>query len=207
MRRHIMQDGQQFHVEELDRGMMLVHTPEEWTEVYMRYIKNRITFDFVALLVLSIFFAFLIFTFLAFIGLVFLAIVFMVGLTILGSFNVTNADIRTGGAPPGVYANGVELPMYPMYTTRLFIPWNEMEDAWVKRSRISDDMLFIAIKESRWRWRAPGRLFGEEGMRAVIERARGPHGIDIPELEQEAPPRLVIYSAEGAKTESTPEES
>ena len=207
MRRHIMRDGQQFHVEQLDRGMMLVHTPEEWTEVYMRYIKNRITFDFVALLVLSIFFAFLIFTFLAFIGLVFLAIVFMVGLTILGSFNVTNADIRTGGAPPGVYANGVELPMYPMYTTRLFIPWNEMEDAWVKRSRISDDMLFIAIKGSRWRWRAPGRLFGEEGMRAVIERARGPHGIDIPELEQEAPPRLVIYSAGGAKTETAPEES
>jgi hypothetical protein len=138
-----------------------------------------------------------------------LTLLVCIGLVILAevlSYNATRKNIDSGGAIPGVYHNGVELPMYPLYATRLFIPWTSMEDAWVKRSRLLDNVLYIAVKDSRWRWRVPGRLFGQDGMQAVMARARAGPPIDITVPEQ-TPPRLVIYSAEGSKSESIPEET
>lgn len=186
---------------------MLVHSVEEWWDGYEQYRRGRLLFDMTSFIALTALFVFITFAFFSPLGLTLLVCIGLVLLAEMISYNATLKNLNSGGAIPGVYQNGVELPMYPTYATRLFIPWTMMESAWVRRSRILDDVLYISVKGSRWRWRVPGRLFGEEGMRAVIERARGPIGIDIPELEQAAPPRLIIYSAEGARTESVPEET
>ena len=204
MREHIMEDGQQLPIDGIDRGQMIAYGFEYWLDTYERYIRARFIFDMTVLLALVALFAFGA-VIMPVIGFVLLLCIGVVILTEVITFRATRRNIGRGGAIPGVYENGVELPMYPLYATRLFIPWTMMDDAWVKRSRISDDVLYIAVKGSRWRWRVPGRLFGVEGTRAVIERARTPVPIELPERERPAP-RLVIYSAEGAKTESVPED-
>lgn len=185
---------------------MLVFSVEMWWDTYADYMRARLLFDMTSFIALAALFAFItIGVFLPF-GLALLACIGLVILAEMLSYRATRKNLNSGGAIPGVYENGVELPMYPLYATRLFIPWTAMEGAWVKRSRILDDVLYISIRESRWRWRVPRRVFGEEGMEAVMARAGGPHPIDMSAPEQ-TPPRLVIYSAEGAKSEYVPEET
>ncbi|UCC92927.1 MAG: hypothetical protein JSW25_09725 [Thermoplasmata archaeon] len=168
-------------------------------------MRLRLKMDLITIVVALGVFVLLALLFEPFVGIIMGLCMGLVFLSQFLAYRSSRNTLRLGGPLPGVYANGVELPIYPIYATQLFIPWTEMEDAWVKRSRVLDDVLFIAVRESRWRWRVPSRLFGQEGMQAVIERARDPRTLDIPEPEQPAP-KLVIYSAEGAKTESVPEE-
>ena len=185
---------------------MLVYSVELWWDAYHNYMRARLIFDmtsFIALLALCVLITF---GFLLPLGLTLLVCIGLVILAEMLSYSATRKNLNSGGAIPGVYGNGVELPMYPLYATRLFIPWTAMKGAWVKRSRILDDVLYISVRDSRWRWRVPGRVFGEEGMQAVLVRAGGPRTIDLSAPEQ-APPRLVIYSADGARSESVPEET
>jgi hypothetical protein len=201
-----MRDGQQVPVDGIDRGMLLVYSHEHWLETYRRYMKGRLKFDVFGLGILGAVMVMAVMLFAPILSILMVLAVVLVGVTEVVSYRSTLKSINGGGPLPGVYSLGVELPIFPLYATRLFIPWTEMEDAWVKRSRTVDDVLYISVLKSRWRWRAPGRLFGQDGMQAVVERAHGPKAIHIPEIKQAAP-KLVLYSAEGAKTESVPDGS
>jgi hypothetical protein len=201
-----MTEGHQLPLEGLHRGRMLVRSQEEWREGYEAYMRSRLVFDaFTLAAVFGLIAVGTIWT-MSLLGPILMSCVGLVSLAEVLSYNAARQVLREGGARPGVYDNGLEMPMYPLYAIRLFIPWDQMKDAWIKRSRLVDDMLFVAVRGSRWRWRIPGRLLREDGMQAVLARTRAPHAVTLPELVQEAP-RLVIYSAEGAKSESVPEET
>jgi hypothetical protein len=206
LREHIMQAGHQVPVDGIDRGVLLVHPLEVWREAYTRYMGARMLFGLFTFAILGVGMLLVLSIFIPLIGFVMITIVGLVALSEFAAYRATRRFLAQDGALPGVYSSGVELPVFPVYTSRLFIPWTEMEDAWVKRSRMADDMLFIAVKASRWKWRAPGRLFGQDGMQAVVDRVKGPPPLDLEEPEQPSP-RLVLYSAEGAKTESVPEDA
>jgi hypothetical protein len=205
LRQHVMADGNQVLVEGLYRGNMLVHTEEDWRTDYRAYVKARLVFDVFTIGTLGCVLLLATLWFIPLVGVAMIACVIIVCLTEVLAYRVTKRVLGEGGALPGIYEEGVEMPLYPIYAIRLFIPWSEMEDAWVKRSRMMDDLLYISVRNSRWRWRFPGRLLGEEGMQAVISRARATLAVHITEPVREAP-RLVVYSSEGAKTESVPEE-
>ena len=48
-----MRDGQQVPVDGIDRGMLLVHSYEQWWETYRRYMNGRLKFDVFALVILG----------------------------------------------------------------------------------------------------------------------------------------------------------
>jgi hypothetical protein len=200
-----MRDGHQVPADGIDRGPLLVYPLEHWQNANTRFMFARLRFDLFVVTAIGVTMVLVSLLFAPIIGVVMIMVVGLVGLSEALAYRGSRRVMASGGALPGVYTNGVELPMFPVYTTRLFIPWSEMEDGWVKGSRMFDDVLFIAVKGSRWRWRAPGRLFGQEGMLAVVERAMDPATLDLEEPQQPAP-RLVVYSAEGAKLESVPED-
>ncbi len=201
-----MDDGHQVLSDELYRGKLLVYTEEEWRDGYQAFMRARLTFDAFTIGALGAVMVFVALWTLPLVSVVMLACLLLVSLAEVIAYRTTQRTLEDGGTQPGVYEKGVEMPRYPIYAIQLFIPWTEMEDAWVKRSRMTDDVLFIAVRNSRWRWRFPGRLLGEQGMQTVVSRARAPHAIEIPEPVQDAP-KLVIYSAEGAKSESVPKET
>jgi len=167
---------------------------------------GRIRLDLAILLMFSSSGVVLITTDMAIVGAILLTILVVAALATLASFQRTYVDIAYGRPAPGIYSLGVEMPMYPVYTARLFIPWSEMTDAWVKRSRMGDDVLYISVKGSRWKWRVPGRLFGEEAMMAVVHRAKEPLPTDVAGPDEDVPPKLVIYSAAGARSEMVQED-
>jgi len=115
----------------------------------------------------------------------------------------TVTDIDRGGAVPGIYKWGLEMPIYPIYMTRLFIPWNEIEGIWVKRSIVASDTVYISVHKSRWKWRFPKVLMGDEGLtlaEALVGTSR-----PIPPEPEVGSPRLVLYTSEGVSQESHPE--
>lgn len=201
-----MSGGYQLPAEGIVRGQPIVRPEEEWRERYLRLIRGRLLVNSTAFVLLMA----VLFIPMSALGDVFLLgffsfFLFLLYLIVFRTYSLTKADVKAGGPVPGLYANGIEMPIFPVYTARLFIPWTEMEDAWVEHSRLVDDMLFISVKGSRWRWRFPRRLLGEEGVVAAIGRVRRP---SVPPMEPPStvPPRLVLYTAEGARTESTPDE-
>ncbi len=205
MREHVMVDGVQTRVEGIDRGPLLLRTQEEWAERYRSYSHGHALFEIVSFVVLTILVFVLVFTPFAFLGIVLAAVVIVMALAMRASFQFMKMDLLGGGAVPGIYGIGVEMPMFPVYTSKLFIPFSEMTDAWIQSSRLGDDVLFISVRGSRWRWRIPGRLLGEDGMAAIIDRVGSRVGVDIPQLPKETPPRLVIYAAGGARPPRPPE--
>ena len=184
---------------------MLVRPEAERLGVYQAYIRARLLFDVFAFGALGSVLVVGAFLWTPFMGLVLLAGVGVVATAEGLAYSSTRRDLRRWGAKPGLYDNGVELPIFPLYAIRLFIPWEEMEDAWVRRSRALDDMLFISVRGSRWRWRVPSSLLGEDGVQEVLKRVKEPVPLELEEPRQE-PPKLVIYSAAGAKTEVRPED-
>ncbi len=200
-----MRNGQQILAKDLYRGRMMVRPEEEWLRSYQALMRARLIFDaftFGSLGALMVFFAVV---WSPVLGVIMLVCVAVVTLADLISYRASQEDLRGWGAKPGVYEHGLEMPMFPVYATRLFIPWGEMEDVWVKRSRLADDVVLISVAGSKWKWRFPGRLLGEDGIQEVLRRARAPTKLDLEEPEQD-PPRLVIYSSAGAKTEVTPDD-
>jgi hypothetical protein len=200
-----MNGGQQVLSEDQFRGEPLVRTYEEWDRGYRAFMRARLMFDLVAVLTLGIAFVITAYWFWSVLAWAILLCIAVVAVTEALSYRATKRSLDAGAAVPALYDAGMEMPMFPIYAIRLFIPWHEISDAWVRRSRLLDDMLYISIKGSRWRWRVPGRLLGEDGLQVAVSRARSPEVRVAPPAVREAP-RLVLYSAEGAKTESAPEE-
>lgn len=193
LREHVLRQGNQVAVDKVERGELLLYTREEWNARYRAYARGRVGLDLIALaacIVMAL-------------GLLEVLIVFAAcSLLILLSLSFAYrslTDISRGGAVPGIYSNGIEMVMYPMYYTRLFIPWDEITDSWVQRSRIRADMLFILVDDTRWRWRVPVSVLGEEGVVMVSRRTERP--MAIPSLPETEPPALVLYTAEGMLTE------
>jgi hypothetical protein len=201
-----MMNGQQVGSDDLYRGELLVRPYEEWALGYRSFMRARLMFDMAAVLTLGTAFFIIAFWIAPGLGWAVVVCASVVAIADLMSYEATNRALASGGSVPALYDTGVEMPMFPLYAIRLFIPWHEISDAWVRRSRLLDDMLFISIKGSRWRWRVPGRLLGEDGMQVAMTRARTPTVRPVPPPVHEAP-RLVVYSAEGAKTESAPEDA
>jgi hypothetical protein len=206
LREHVIVDGVQTRVEGIDRGPLLLRTQEEWAELYRSYSHGHALFEIVSFVVITILVFVLVFSPLALLGIVLAVVVIVVALAMRASFNSMKLDLLGGGAVPGIYGMGVEMPMFPVYTSRLFIPFSEMTDAWIRSSRLGDDVLYMSVRGSRWRWRVPGRLLGEDGMAAIIDRVGSRAGMDIPDLPEETPPRLVIYTAGGASPPEVPDE-
>jgi hypothetical protein len=201
-----MTTGQQVMSDDVYRGEVLVRPYEEWDQSYRSFMRARLTFDLVAVLTLGTAFFITAYWLSPLLGVSVVFGVAVVAVAELLSYRATVRTLTSGGNVPALYDAGVEMPMFPLYAIKLFIPWHEISDAWVRRSRLLDDMLFISIKGSRWRWRVPGRLLGEDGLQVAMTRARTPAVRPVPSPVQEAP-RLVLYSAEGAKSESKPEDA
>ncbi len=125
------------------------------------------------------------------------------GLVLLG-YNLVMAirtlrDISRGGATPGIYELGLEMPVFPISGQRTFIPWLEVEDVELRRYP-SNKMVLISVRGSRWRWRFPYRMIGPRGLR-FIEGKLGEMWL-VRAMEQDdkvhiTVPRLVVYSASG----------
>lgn len=207
MKEHVMSDGHQLPAEGIVRGRPIVWSEGEWRQRYMGLVRGRFLVNSIALLVMvgALFVPMFLLGDLPVIIVVALLVV-LIYLFVHGTYRSTRDDILSGGPVPGLYANGIEMPIFPTYTARLFIPWDEMEDAWMQRSRLVDEVLFIAVRNSRWRWRFPRRLLGEEGAAVAVSRARQ-HTLPTISPPVTVPPRLVVYTAEGARTESTPDEA
>ncbi len=205
LREHVMREGQQVLARDIYRGQMLVRPEEEWLRGYEALMRTRLIFDvftFGALGSLMVFFAVV---WAPVLGIIMIVCVGVVAMADLISYRASHEDLKGWGAKPGIYEHGLEMPMFPTYATRLFIPWGEMKDVWVRRSRMVDDVLFVSVAGSKWRWRFPGRLLGDDGIQEVLRRAGTPATLDLKEPEQD-PPRLVIYSTAGAKTEVPPDD-
>jgi hypothetical protein len=201
----VLEDGYQIQVAKVHRGMLLAHTEEEWLTRYRSFMKVRFILYTIALGGGELFF--LVAAYLSGQALLYLCDIILVVIQVMltQSYYSTLANLEKDRPVPGVYKHGIQMPVFPVYVLPLFIPWADVEDVWVKRSRISEGTLYISIKKSRWRWRYPVVILGEEGVNIAIARARDP--IVLPPLEvDETPPRLVIYGADGVRSESLPEE-
>ena len=205
LRERILMSGYQVPMDEIDRGQLLVHTSEEWRSRYESYMRSHVTINSVVYLGLGIILTTLMYLAIGTLGAILLVCLVVLMILMVHSAISTGNDLEAGGPSPGIYENGIEMPIFPMYATRLFIPWSEANDAWVKRSSIFRDMLYVSVTDSRWRWRFPATVLGEEGVATAIHRARTPPTLQIPEPE-DAPPRLVLYTSEGVRTESIPED-
>jgi hypothetical protein len=201
-----MMEGKQVPSDDVHRGEVLVRPYEEWDLGYRSFVRARLVFDITALLTLGTVFFITAYWLAPALG---IAVVFCVAVVAIAeglSYRATVRTLDSDGCVPALYDAGVEMPMFPLYAIRLFIPWHEISDVWVRRSRLLEDVLYLSVQGSRWRWRVPGRLLGEDGIQVAMTRARAPPVRPAPPPAQEAP-RLVLYSAEGAKSESKPEDA
>ena len=112
-------------------------------------------------------------------------------------------DIGKGAAVPGIYKWGIEMPVYPIYMSRLFIPWAEIEGIEVKRTPLTGEVVYISVKDSKWKWRLPKKLIGEEGV--ILANAILGKTPPIPVEDMMAPPPLVLYTSGGGRQTSYPE--
>ncbi len=168
---NVLSHGGYLPVESIDRGAPLIFTEEEWMARYDLYTKSRIAFETMVLVFTTALLLYLILT-----PVIYYSIMALGGVLVVSLYNVayylqTRKDIYTGGPSPGIYVNGVQLTMYPIYTSRLFIPWKEMGHVWIKRPRVGDDHLVIGIKGSRGRYKVPGSFLSEQGMNVIRARA------------------------------------
>jgi hypothetical protein len=183
----------------LDRGPLLLWPFEYWNDAYAAVRRKALLGVLVGFPVLSfpvsIFFYPTLYVLL--LGYVALVVYY------LGMHLRTVSDLSWGGAVPGIYREGLELPMFPMYMTRTFIPWGEIEDVFVSRGIISETLM-VAIKGSRWRWRFPKAILGDEGVAFIMDRVRP--SVELPPpLEPAVAPKLVVYGTRGGKMESVPD--
>lgn len=183
----------------LDRGALLLWNREYWNDAYATMRHTALLLVLVVFPVLtipvSIFFYPTLYVLMA--GYVALVAYY------LGMYQRTVSDLRRGGAVPGIYEEGLELPIFPMYMTRTFIPWGEIEDVFVSRG-LMNETLMVVIKGSQWRWRFPKAILGDEGVAFIMDRVR-PAADLPPPPEPAATPKLVVYGARGGKMESVPD--
>ncbi len=203
MREWTMVEGQQVPVQSIDRGPMLLRSREEWMARYQAVAAGAImplAFLVAALLIAVVLLVpggnYLL-----------LAVPCGVLIGIYGGLAIrTLNDINRGGAVPGIYEKGLELPIFPIYFQRLFIPWEEIEDAVLQSGPLPANVLMITVRSSRWKWRFPERLLGPEGYGLVQECISGGEEPEGPGPPAAPGPKLVLYTSRGAKMESVPGE-
>ena len=199
MREYILRNGSQIPTEAIDRGPLMLWDREVWLSRYASFQSGHLLYGTIPLAAVLI------------ITVVIQNPVFLFSVIIVGCWTVynltlrrgTNKDLDRGGAVPGIYKWGLEMPVYPLYLTRLFIPWDEIEGVWVKRAILASDTVYISIHNSRWRWRFPKVIMGDEGLafaKAMVGMSR-----PVPPPPEPAPPRLVVYTSEGVSRETYPE--
>jgi hypothetical protein len=199
VRQWVLQGGLRYSPDHLDRGPLLLWGRGYWEERYARVRRGALLRVLVGFPVVAFPVGILIppTLYVLLFGYAFLAAYY------LGMHARTVGDLRRGGAVPGIYKEGLELPMFPLYMSRTFIPWGEVEDVFVYPG-IMSETLVVAIRDSRWRWRFPKAILGAEGVAFIRDRVR-----PAPEVPQPpgvvTTPRLVVYSVHGAKMESFPE--
>jgi len=199
LREYILRKANQFPTENIDRGPLLLWDREVWLSRYVSFQSGHLVYGLIPVMIVMIMVIVTQVVVLLVIVPIFLC---WAGYTLALKW-ATNKDLENSGAVPGIYKWGVEMPTYPLYMTRLFIPWDEIEGLWVKRSIFSSDLVYISIHNSRWRWRFPKVIMGDEGLAmalAMVGRSR-----PVPPPPEPAPPRLVVYTSEGVNRESYPE--
>jgi hypothetical protein len=125
------------------------------------------------------------------------------GLVLVG-YNLSMAsrtmrDIGRGGAVPGIYEHGLEMPVFPISGRRAFVPWEEVEDAWLRRYPINE-MVLVSVRGSRWRWRFPLRMMEPRGLSFIqgkIAEMRVARALELEGKTGSVAPRLVVYTAGG----------
>ena len=199
MREYILRNGSQIPMEAIDRGPLMLWDREVWLSRYVSFQSGHLQYGLIPLAIVLIITVVIQNPALLF-------IVIIVGCWTVYTLTLrrmTNKDLERGGAVPGIYKWGVEMPSYPLYMTRLFIPWDEIEGVWAKRAVVASDTVYISIHDSRWRWRFPKVLMGDEGLALAIAMVGTSR--PIPPEPEVSPPRLVLYTSEGVGQESYPE--
>lgn len=199
MREYILRKANQIPTEAIDRGPLMLWDREVWLSRYTSFQSGHLLYGLIPLMVTMVFVTITQIP-------VFLVIVPIIlcwtGYTLAMRW-AANKDLDRGGAVPGIYKWGVEIPTYPLYLTRLFIPWDEIEDVWAKGHIVATDTVYISIHNSRWRWRFPKVMMGDEGL--ALAKAMAGTSRPVPPPPEPAPPRLVVYTSEGVSRDSYPE--
>lgn len=199
MREYILWKAKQIPSETIDRGPLMLWDREVWLSRYKSYQSGHLLYGLIPLVIVLILAAITQIT-------VFLVIVPIVCCWAAYTYTLrwaANRDLERNHAVPGIYKWGVEMPTYPLYLTRLFIPWDEIEWIWAKRAIVASDTVYISIHDSRWKWRFPKVMMGDEGLalaKAMIGTTR-----PVPPPPEAPPPRLVVYTSEGVSRDPYPE--
>jgi hypothetical protein len=201
LREHIIVKGHHVRSRHIDRGPLLVFDKEEWLSRYGTHITTNLTLVLILPIIILVTVFFLVPILILVMSLTMAVVVSMS----LFEANRTLSDLRRGGQVPGVYDHGVELTIYPRYGSRLFIPWHEMENAYIKKSRIFTDMVLLVGHERRWLKRFPKYIMGDLGLKVVRNKIGDTRVCREGQLET-GPPRLVLYGHSNVRSEATREE-
>jgi hypothetical protein len=105
--------------------------------------------------------------------------------------------VRSGDAPPGVYAFGVELPMAPYYSRRYFLPWGDIEGIDVHRPGFLHRLVVnLRLRDSNMPWTFPIPLLGWSEIVTLRSLVEDPHPSTSTGLTSQVP-ELVVYGASG----------
>lgn len=198
MREYILIAGQHIPWETLNRGPMFLWDREMWYRRYQIYLSNDPINNSIGFGVMIA--AIILVPFLGFWLAVAIASLWWIPNILLMS--MIFKDLNNGGAVPGIYKWGIEMPVYPIYFSRLFISWAEIEGIEVKRTILSGEVVYISVKDSKWKWRLPKSLIGDEGVILTKAILGITPPIPLPEVD---PPRLVLHTTDGGRQTSYPE--
>ncbi len=187
----VIVDGRILKVSVVDRGKLLLYSPQEWykrTAINLARMARRGFILICIITLLSSPFPFLLLTqesALAFLG------GYLIGASIgLYLIKLIIAwEMLRSGVVPGLYSHGFQVPrgetrLYP------FIPYSEISDVRIKRH------IFLPSGEVRYR-RNEKRIYfdpaflGEEGMAFLLS-----HIGNSPSFTTQAPPRLNMYPSQ-----------
>jgi hypothetical protein len=205
VREWIILDGHQIAVENIDRGVLLLHDRAEWVRRYKDEMRGGIilTIPFTILSGFGIVIALYVQPFIIPAVFLFLLIGFY-----LATSKMTQNEMRRGGAVPGIYEKGIEMPLFPNYYQRLFIPWEEMKSAELKSRGIfsADAVVVFEVNNSRWKWMFPENILGPEGYSFIKEKLTELDYVEGIRTKATSAPKLVLYSPQEGKVESIPGE-
>ena len=206
MREWVIIDGQQMPAEWIDRGALLIRNRDEWLGRYQDEVRIGVFHSVIYAVTTGIAIVVSFFTPFPFlIPIIFLFV--LCGFYLFSAVRTSN-EMRRGGPVPGIYERGIEMPLFPYYYQRLFIPWEEIKGVWLQPRILhsSNAVVMIEVRNSRWRWRTSEYLLGPEGYAfAQAKLAEIESGV-VPPSPASSPPKLVLYSSGGPRVESVPGE-
>jgi len=173
----LWRNGRWERVASIERGRMSVHSEREWGAL----IKRRFGI-YSAMMVVIVLVAILVLidrdpVFIIQLGALLAVYFYLLGRLLLGWWHIS-----TGGAPPGLYERGVEVPL------DRFIPYGEIVST--QRSRaLFGTVLVIQLRQSGRKMMLGRMIVGPDDMAYVesMVRSAGPTGV----IEER--PRLVVY--------------